>query len=129
MSKHYSKHFKKSEFACHCGKCEYSKDPKINRELITALEMIRFYCKSIHLNSCVIITSGRRCKKHNATIKNATPHSKHISGMACDFITPHIPAKSVFDFINSTFPQYFGLSLYSNPDRIHLDVREGKGRW
>lgn len=126
MSEYYSKHFKKSEFACHCGKCEYSKDPKMNRELITVLELIRAYCKSINPKSYVFISSGRRCKEHNAK-EGGRPRSKHLYGLAADIKTRHVPLADVFNYINTLFPDCFGLSLYSN--FIHIDARKGRGRW
>ena len=129
MPDYYSKHFKKSEFACRCGKCKYSTDPEISRELIVALEMIRSFCKSKNPKAYISITSGRRCREYNASIKNAAKNSKHIYGVACDFMTPHVKTSEVFRYIDTLFPQEFGLSLYSNPNRIHLDVRKGRGRW
>ena len=127
MAEYYSKHFKKSEFVCQCGLCEYAVDPKIHRELITVLELIRAYCKSRNPKSYVSINCGRRCKEYNATIKDAARNSKHIYGLAADIRTPHVPLVDVYDYINTLFPDQFGLSLYSS--FIHIDVRKGRGRW
>jgi len=126
MVNHYSKNFKYSEFVCRCGQCDYSTDPKMNRELIIVLEMIRAYCKNVNPKSYVAINCGRRCKAHNASVGGA-PQSKHLYGLAADIRTPHVPLCDVFNYVNSTFPQEFGLSLYSN--FIHIDTRKGRARW
>ena len=56
-----------------CGKCDMSS------ELLEILDQIRN-----SLGRPVIITSGYRCSKHNATLDNSVSDSAHTSGLAVD---------------------------------------------
>lgn len=109
-------HFKDAEFKCkHCG------EVKLDQHLIAVLELLRLrFCKPI------IITSGYRCEIHNNNIGGA-PKSKHIDGIAVDIKVKGISPSLVFDFLDDTFPNCYGVGLYSS--WVHIDVRQEKARW
>ena len=68
------RNFKEHEFACKCG-CGYN---VINPQLVMALDMARRDAKVPFT-----ITSGCRCKKHNARV-GGVGDSSHVKGYAVD---------------------------------------------
>lgn len=112
-----SLHFKESEFGCkHCGTTE-----GLSTELIAVLELVRY-----KFGSPVIVTSAVRCKVHNTNVGGAK-RSKHLEGTAADIKVKGVSPKDVYDFLNETFPNYYGLGLYNT--FTHVDVRSVKARW
>ena len=73
------KHFNRNEFACKCGRCVLN---KIDPLLITALDRARAFA-----GVPFSINSGYRCADHNATLKNSSPTSSHVKGLAVDIHT------------------------------------------
>ena len=111
-----SKHFKQAEFACkHCGEIKY--DP----HLVALLELVRLKFKAP-----VIVTSGYRCPTHNKNVGGA-PKSKHVEGIAADIKVKGVAPSEVFDYLDSTYPDCYGLGLYSG--WVHVDTRSQKARW
>ena len=111
-----SKHFKETEFACkHCGEQNH------DQHLVALLELIR-----LKFNSPVIVTSGYRCEVHNKNVGGA-PKSKHIEGIAADIKVKGVPPSKVFEFLDDTFPNSYGIGLYSG--WVHIDTRPTKARW
>jgi uncharacterized protein YcbK (DUF882 family) len=111
-----TKHFKTSEFACkHCG------EVKVSNHLLSILELVR-----LRFGKPVIVTSGYRCEVHNKNVGGA-PKSKHIEGIAADIKVKGIKPSDVFDFLDETFPDQYGIGLYSS--WVHIDDREIKARW
>jgi uncharacterized protein YcbK (DUF882 family) len=109
-------HFNIGEFACkHCG------EVKLDRELLAVLQLVR-----IHFNSPVSITSGYRCEIHNRNVGGAK-NSQHKLGTAADIVVNGIEPSEVHHFIDSIFPNSYGLGYYDS--FTHIDVRDGKVRW
>lgn len=114
-----SKNFNRSEFACKCG-CGFD---ACDIELIGVLEETR----KRFGNRAVRVHSPNRCVKYNATIKGAAKHSKHTKGIACDFSIQGVSPKEIYDYLDSTYKNCYGLGLYSS--WVHFDVRKEKARW
>ena len=109
-------HFDVKEFACKgCG------EVKTSQHLMAVLELVR-----IHFNSPVTITSGYRSPEHNAKVGGA-PKSKHVEGIAADFKVKGFEPDEVYHFLESIFPNSYGLGLYKS--WVHIDVRPEKARW
>lgn len=73
------KYFKKSEFKCQCGGKYCNGYPaEINPKLIDILEKLRAY-----FGKPITITSGLRCKQHNAAVGGVS-NSMHQYGKAAD---------------------------------------------
>lgn len=73
------KYFKKSEFKCQCGGKYCNGYPAdISPKLIDILEELRVY-----FGKPITITSGLRCKKHNAAVGGVS-NSQHQYGKAAD---------------------------------------------
>ena len=115
-----NRYFKFKEFACKCGKCK-TKPDDIRSELIAVLTLVR-----MHFNRPVTITSGYRCLKHNGAVGGA-PKSKHPLGMAADIVVEDVPTKDVYKFLDTVFPNTYGLGLSER--FTHIDVRPNKARW
>ena len=76
-----SEHFDSSEFVCKCGCGAYHRPPQT---LIDGLERIR---QAVGVP--LIITSGKRCKRHNAAV-GGVANSLHLEGRAADISIPSI---------------------------------------
>lgn len=73
------KYFKKSEFKCQCGGKYCNGYPaEMSPKLINILEELRIY-----FGKPITITSGLRCKKHNAAVGGVS-NSMHQYGKAAD---------------------------------------------
>lgn len=115
MCDKYSEHFTKKELACKC--CGELGPIKI--ELIAALEVLR------RLAGCpLIVTSGYRCKKHNAEAGGAKD-SQHLKGMAADVKAKNLTPLELFA-LAVQIPAIKGVGLYKN--WVHIDVRKAKKR-
>ncbi|MCW1830249.1 D-Ala-D-Ala carboxypeptidase family metallohydrolase [Enterobacter asburiae] len=112
-----SKHFSRSEFACHCG-CKFD---SISPELITVLEDAR-----AHFCAPVKINSGYRCEKHNAKIGGVT-NSPHVQGIAADIVVSGRTPAIVADYLECKYPDRYGVGRYSI--FTHIDVRQTRARW
>ncbi|SDO29344.1 Peptidase M15 [Halomonas shengliensis] len=113
-----SRHFKRAEFACHCGKCGFD---TIDAQTLEILEAVRQ-----HFGMPVIVTSAARCRSHNAAVGGAA-RSQHIYGRAADIKVAGTPPDAVHDWIAETFPSA-SLGLYRT--FVHVDTRTGgPARW
>lgn len=109
--------FKRSDFACSCG-CGFD---TVDFELASLIDEARK-----HFNKPTTITSGSRCVKHNKD-EGGAESSQHIFGKACDFRVKDIHADIVADYLETKYPNKYGIGRYKN--RTHIDVRENKSRW
>lgn len=123
MSK-ISQHFARSEFACQCGNnCPQSQDPTVDVTLIQILEELRR-----HFNTPITVTSGVRCKSHNASpsVKGSV-FSKHLEGKAADVILKGVTPDRVYKYLFERYPDSYGFGKYET--FTHIDSRGLKGRW
>ena len=115
MSGDLSPHFWASEFACNCGKCEYSTDPQMNPRLIDALEELRD-----EFGKPVTVNSGRRCAAHNKAVGGA-PGSQHLLGNAADIRISGVRPGDVATAAR-TVDAIRGIGWYKT--FTHVDVRD-----
>lgn len=113
-----SKFFKEGEFRCKCGNCKLI---EISQELVDVLDDVR-----AHFGKPTVITSGYRCKVHNANVGGAKK-SKHLLGIAADIRVINVKAEDVFEYLCSKYPDKYGIGKYSS--WAHIDVRPEKARW
>ena len=116
-----SPNFTVEEFACKCGKCNYT-TPSL--ALVAALEELREALG----NKPLRINSGLRCPAHNKAVEGS-PTSQHVKGTAADVrppkgMTSEQLAKTAE---NIKAFQEGGIGIY--PTFVHLDVRGYKARW
>lgn len=113
-----TKHFKEHEFGCrHCGEVE-----NLSTELLAVLELVR-----LKFGKPVTVTSGYRCKVHNDNV-GSTDASQHRLGTAADIVISGVAPHTIFNYLDDTFPNQYGLGLYSS-GFVHIDVRSKKARW
>jgi len=112
-----AKHFERSEFSCRCG-CGFD---TVDAELIRVLVSVRAYFgRPVHIHS------GCRCVAHNRDVGGAN-QSQHLLGKASDIFIENVPLEDIDDYVDRKYPNDLGIGLY---DRfIHIDVRNGYGRW
>ena len=118
-----SQHFTRQEFRCRC--CNKATADHL---LVEALEDCRSHFKTKYpkLDISIKITSGHRCVNHNANVGGAAK-SKHLDGIAVDFIVRGVAADDVATYLEKQYPDKYGIGRYTG--RTHLDVREEKARW
>lgn len=118
ISQKIGKYFIVYEFACpHCNTC------LIDTELIELLDAVREKIKAP-----LIITSGYRCKEHNAEIGGA-PDSKHMYGIAADVTTPKLTTKELYNVFEEILKNKGGLGYYPARGFVHVDLRKEYARW
>jgi uncharacterized protein YcbK (DUF882 family) len=110
-----SVHFNRDEFACQCG-CGFD---TVDALLLEALESIR-----AHFERPIRVTSGCRCKGHNASV-GGTPRSLHKQGRAADIQVSKVPPEEV-----ATLAEALGMSVGRYKTFTHVDSRTGvPKRW
>lgn len=110
-----TRYFKLSEFACK-GKSCCGESVCIDDGLIGVMSLFREY-----VGKPFIISSGFRCKKHNAAVGGAL-NSLHTFGYAADIIVPE--GKTVDEFADIAQAFDFGCVIrYPQRGFIHVDVR------
>lgn len=114
-------HFKRSEFACKCGKYCNSFPVEPDDQLVRLLERIRK-----NFGVPVTVTSGIRCKTHNANVGGASA-SQHMKGTAADIVVKGIDPKAVAAYVETLMPNTGGIGIYNT--FVHVDVRKTKSRW
>lgn len=116
------KYFKRSEFACKCGKYCDGFPAEIDLNAVKIYDTIRERIgKPIHVNS------GLRCKTHNANVGGAVA-SQHLNGNAADLGCPEgtTPAEMAA-IAEELLPNTGGIGIYTWG--IHVDNRPVKSRW
>ena len=116
------KYFKKSEFACKCGKYCNGYPVDIDMNMVKIADKIRE-----KIGKPITINSGLRCKTHNANVGGVS-NSQHLYGNAADLgcpagCTPTQMASIAEEIMGNTG----GIGTYSWG--IHIDTRPTKSRW
>ena len=114
------KNFRISEFRCKCGCGTTLHDPLLSEYLQQIRE---------HFGKPLYITSGYRCEKHNATIKNASKTSRHMKGQAADFYVSGVKPAEVAKYAESIGVKGIGLYEGSDGNFVHIDTRTSKSFW
>lgn len=115
------KYFKRSEFACKCGKYCNGFPVEPNEKLVETLETIRE-----HFGVPVTISSGIRCKTHNTNVGGVSK-SQHMEGTAADIVVKGVPVSEVVKYAETLMPKTGGIGTYKT--FTHIDVRSVKARW
>ena len=112
-----ARHFKLSEFACHCCK-RVMLHPKL---LATLVELRNT------LERPVYITSGYRCFKYNQKVGGIV-NSYHCIGLAVDIQVKDINLITLLEICENI--DFSGIGFYEKKNFLHLDVRPTKrSRW
>lgn len=116
------KYFKKSEFACKCGKYCDGYPAEIDIGMVKIADEIR-----ARIGKPISINSGLRCKTHNANVGGVF-NSQHLLGKAADLGCPIgcTPAQMA-SIAESIMGNTGGIGIYTWG--IHIDTRSAKSRW
>ena len=108
------KYFERSEFACKCGKyCDgFPAEPE--KKLVTVADRVRE-----HFGKAAIVSSGVRCKQHNANVGGVT-NSRHLTGKAMDFRVSGKPASEVLAYAQKQPEIRYTYAIDKN--YIHMDI-------
>lgn len=113
-----SAYFQSSEFRCPCcGRV------KVAEKLIQGLQKLRD-----RLGVPIHVTSGYRCKEHNAAVGGST-NSLHLTGQAADITCKLSLLRLYFEALGIGEFQTGGVGLYPDNNFIHVDVRNSRARW
>lgn len=116
------KYFKKSEFACKCGKYCDGYPAEIDMDMVKIADEIR-----ARIGKPISINSGLRCKTHNANVGGVF-NSQHLLGKAADLGCPIgcTPAQMA-SIAETIMGNTGGIGIYTWG--IHIDTRSAKSRW
>lgn len=115
------RYFKRSEFACKCGRCG-GFPVEIDMNMVKIADKIR-----AKIGKPITVNSGLRCKTHNANVGGVS-NSQHLYGKAADLgcssgCTPAQMASIAEEIMGDTG----GIGIYAWG--IHIDTRSAKSRW
>ena len=108
-------YFKKEEFRCKCGKYCDGFPAQPERKLLLLADRVRG-----HFASPMVVSSGVRCKTHNANVGGAAA-SRHMSGKAMDFTVRGKSAKDVLAFVQSQEDVRYAYAI--DDSYVHMDVQ------
>ena len=110
------KYFDCSEFACKCGGKFCNGFPAEPHPLLVKVaDRVRE-----HFGAAAIISSGVRCKTHNANV-GGVPGSRHTMGKAMDFRIVGKTAAQVLAFVQAQPEIAYSYAIDGN--YIHMDVK------
>lgn len=109
------KYFKKDELRCKCGKFCDGFPAQPERGLLLLADRVRG-----HFGAPMIVSSGVRCKQHNANVGGAAA-SRHMSGKAMDFTVRGKTASEVLRFVQSQPDVRYAYAIDGN--YVHMDVQ------
>lgn len=103
-------HFTPEEFRCKCG-CGAG---EMSEKLIRIAETVRE-----HFGVPVIVSSGRRCKTHNAKVGGVSS-SRHLSGKAMDFCVKGKSSAVVLAYVQTLSGIRYAYAI--DGSYVHMDV-------
>ena len=115
-----AEYFTRAEFGCKCGKYCNGFPVEPAEATVKAVDEIRR-----RLGVPVTITSGIRCKQHNANVGGVS-NSPHLTGLAADLHSSASP-KRMREVAEAVLGNAGGIGVYSWG--IHVDTRATKARW
>lgn len=110
------KYFRKEEFMCNCGGKYCSGLPA---EPVPMLLKVADNVRG-HFNKAAMVSSGVRCKQHNAAV-GGVENSRHLSGTAMDFRIVGKTAKEVLKYVQSLPEVRYAYAIDSY--YVHMDVK------
>lgn len=119
------------ELKCKCDKCDYA---AMDFETVRVVQSICDYFATTMMVKKVIlkIHSAARCFEYNRIPfeeggPGSNDNSQHPRCNAMDFSIVGIKNEDIYNYINTRYPQQYGVGHYSWG--IHLDTCRGYARW
>ena len=111
------KHFTRKEFKCKCGNIYCNGYPtEMKRGVLTVVERTR-----VHFDSPGTVSSGLRCKQHNANVGGVS-NSRHLSGKAVDFCIKGKTAAQVLAFVQKQPETRYAYAIDSQFVHVDSDI-------
>ena len=110
------KHIKKHEIACKCGKYCNGYPTEMKRGVLTVADRTRE-----HFGSPAIVSSGLRCKQHNANVGGVS-NSRHLSGKAIDFCIKGKTAAQVLAYVQKQPETRYAYAIDSQYVHVDSDI-------
>jgi peptidoglycan hydrolase-like protein with peptidoglycan-binding domain len=115
--KFVSPHFRVREFACNDGS-----------DVVLIHPILPVWAEALRtINGAFKPNSSYRTVSYNASIKDASPKSKHCQGIAMDVPAVNATPEELYDLALTLVGDSGGLGIY--PWGIHMDCRLIKSRW
>ena len=108
------RHFTRGEFACKCGRFCNGFPTEPSEKLVKIADGVRQ-----HFGAAAIVTSGVRCKQHNANVGGVS-NSRHLSGKAMDFRITGRSAAEVLSYVNQLPDIRYAYAI--DTQHIHIDI-------
>jgi hypothetical protein len=108
------RYFTREEFACKCGRFCNGFPAEPAEKLVRLADDVRQY-----FGAAAIVTSGVRCKQHNANVGGVS-NSRHLNGKAMDFRIAGRSASEVLSYVNQIPDIRYAYAIDS--DHIHMDI-------
>lgn len=115
--KFVSPHFRVREFSCNDGS-----------DVVLIHPILPVWAEAMRtINGAFKPNSAYRTVSYNASIKDASPKSKHCQGIAMDVPAVNATPEELYDLALTLVGDSGGLGIY--PWGIHIDSRPIKARW
>lgn len=109
------KYFTRDEFKCKCGGKYCDGFPVEPSELLVKFaDRVRE-----HFNSPAIVSSGVRCKTHNANVGGVS-NSRHLRGLAMDFCVVGVSSAELLDYVKQQKEVRYAYAIDNS--YVHADV-------
>lgn len=109
------KWFTRDEFKCKCGGKYCDGFPVEPAELLVKFaDRVRE-----HFNSPAIVSSGIRCKTHNANVGGVS-NSRHLRGIAMDFCVKGVPSDELLEYVQKQEEVRYAYAI--DGSYVHADV-------
>ena len=111
------RYFKKSEFACKCGRCGgFPAEPR--EEMVRLADKIR-----AHFGAPAHVVSGLRCPAHNKAV-GGKANSQHMYGEACDIRVDGVGWSDLLAYTKSIPGVRYAYHIEGS-NNIHFDIPKG----
>lgn len=110
------KHFKRSEFACKCGRYCNGYPTEMKKGVLAVLDRTRE-----HFDSPAVVSSGLRCKQHNANVGGVS-NSRHLSGKAADFCVRGKSSGEVLAYVQNQPETRYAYAIDSSYVHVDSDI-------
>ena len=118
-----TKNLSRWEVKCRCKKCKL--DTIDFKTVQIVQETVNYFSTLTGLKLILVVTSGCRCETHNRN-EGGWSTSQHLRSRALDFFIKGIDPNSVYHYLNTRFPNKYGIGNYSS--FTHFDTKSGRAR-
>ena len=108
------KYFKKSEFACKCGKHCNGYPTDMKEDVVKVADRAR-----AHFGAVATVSSGLRCSTHNANV-GGVANSRHKQGKAIDFSIKGVSGSKLLAYVQKQPEIRYAYIIDGN--WVHMDI-------